>query len=510
METPHDKIRSLKELSVICGALKNSGKKIVHCHGVFDLIHPGHIKHLASAKKQGDILVVTVTADEFVKKGPGRPIFKEDLRTEFLSAITYVDYVAINRSESAMEAIQKIRPDFYVKGPDYRKRKIVKGLITKLESEEKTVQSVGGKFIYTDDVIFSSSKIINEYLDSYPPKMKRFLDDFKSENTAEELVADLVSLSDIKILVVGDAIIDQYDFCLPLGKSSKEPIIVNRYISEETYPGGALATANHIAALVKEVHLLTVLGNKPSFESFIRKNFRRNISPDFFFRRDINTTVKKRFVDAISKQKLFQISMIKDDFIPEKLEQKILVHLKKEINKYDLVIVNDFGHGMLTDKIIRCLCQKSKYLALNVQANSANYGFNVITKYPRADFVCIDEQELRLATHDKYSPLEKIIRKVYKKLKCRQIIITRGADGSLSYCGGFFEETPALTQNIIDRVGAGDALFAVSAPCACKNIKSRRVSFIGNVGGAIQVQTIGNKKPIELIEMTKFIMRLLK
>lgn len=203
--------------------------------------------------------------------------------------------------------------------------------------------------------------------------------------------------------------------------------------------------------------------------------------------------------------------MIKDDFIPEKVEKKILAYLKREINKYDMVIVNDFGHGMLTNRIIRSLCSKAKYLALNVQANSANYGFNVITKYSRADYVCIDEQELRLATHDKYSHLEKLIKRVFKKMSCRDMIVTRGAEGSISYAkdSGFIE-VPSMTQKIVDRMGAGDTLFAVTSPCIYAGFDKKIVPFLGNVAGAIKVQHIGNRDAAGLAEISKFITRLLK
>ena len=139
-------------------------------------------------------------------------------------------------------------------------------------------------------------------------------------------------------------------------------------------------------------------------------------------------------------------------------------YLKDHIKKFDLVVVNDFGHGLMTKKIIRFVCGKANYLALNVQANSANYGYNVITKYPHADFVCIDEQEIRLATHDKTGDVQNLIKKIYRKLRCKQIMVTRGNEGTVSYGSQGFLQTPSLTDKVVDRVGAGDALFAITSP----------------------------------------------
>jgi sugar/nucleoside kinase (ribokinase family) len=175
------------------------------------------------------------------------------------------------------------------------------------------------------------------------------------------------------------------------------------------------------------------------------------------------------------------------------------------------VVVNDFGHGFLTDKIVRLICAKAKFLCLNVQANSANYGFNVITKYPRADFICIDEQELRLATHDRYGDIFTMTKKVLRLLNCRDIIVTRGPYGSLSLSkkDGFIQ-VPALSQKVIDRIGAGDALFAITAPCVYAGVERDIISFVGNVAAALKVQVIGNKQQTDFKEMTKFITRLLK
>ncbi len=506
------KIVTLGNLAKIAAKLKKQGKKIVLCHGVFDLLHAGHIRHFKSARKYGDILVVTVTADKYIKKGPGRPFFGENLRAEVLSSIAYIDYVAIIKGESAVMAIEKVKPDFYIKGPDYKKRKSYAKIPQKLDQEKEAINKVGGRIVFTDDeVVFSSSSLINNYLENYPPKTKAYLEAFKKKYPAEFIIERLNTLSQVKILLIGDAIIDQYHYTLPMGRSSKEPIMVHRFISEESFAGGVLASANHLASISENIALVTLLGKKKSFRNFIVKHLKAGIKPIFFYQKGANTIIKRRYLDSFTRQKQFQLTFIKDGFIDSHLEKEIIATLKKEIVKYDLVIINDFGHGLLSDKIIRTISAETKYLALNVQANSANYGFNVVTKYPKADFVCIDEAEIRLATHDKYGDLRQLVKRVYRKMKCKDMIVTRGASGSLGFSEkeGYYE-TPALTDKIVDRVGAGDALFAITSPCLFAGFEKDLAAFIGNVAGALQVQVVGNKKPIELSDMTKFITRLLK
>ena len=114
------KIHTLKSLSKIIIDLKKKSKKIVHCHGVFDLLHIGHIKHLNKAKEKGDKLVVTITPDKYINKGPGRPVFNQVLRSEALAAIDAVDYVAINETPTAVHPIKILKPNIYSKGKDYK------------------------------------------------------------------------------------------------------------------------------------------------------------------------------------------------------------------------------------------------------------------------------------------------------------------------------------------------------------------------------------------------------
>ena len=202
---------------------------------------------------------------------------------------------------------------------------------------------------------------------------------------------------------------------------------------------------------------------------------------------------------------------MKDDDIPAQEETKIGRHLEKTIKNYDVVIVSDFGHGLLTKRLIRLICSKAKYLALNVQTNAANIGFNLVTKYPRANCACIDEMELRFATHDRFDDLRTHAKKIYNQLGCEHIIATRASQGSLSYSKSEgFHETPAFSYRVIDVIGAGDAFFAFVAPCFAAGMPQDLVSFVGNAVGSLAVQIVCNREPVKFVDLIKFITRLLK
>ena len=152
------KILSLEDLARRVDFLRRDGRKIVQCHGCFDLLHIGHIRHLQAARTMGDVLVVTITADEYVDKGEGRPAFPERLRAEMLAALECVDFVAIAASPTAVEAIRLLRPDCYVKGQTATERPSAR-----LRQEIEMVRATGGEARFTDEVIFSSTELLNAH-----------------------------------------------------------------------------------------------------------------------------------------------------------------------------------------------------------------------------------------------------------------------------------------------------------------------------------------------------------
>ncbi|MCK5179870.1 MAG: cytidyltransferase, partial [Candidatus Omnitrophica bacterium] len=185
--------------------------------------------------------------------------------------------------------------------------------------------------------------------------------------------------------------------------------------------------------------------------------------------------------------------------------------LEKIINQYDVVIVSDFGHGLLTKKIVKLIAEKAKYLAVNAQTNGANIGFNLVTKYPQANCVCIDEMELRFAAHDKFGDVRTLSKNIHQKIGCEHIIATRGSSGSICYSKEYgYHETPAFSNNVVDAIGAGDAFFAFVAPCFSSGMSQDLVSFIGNAAGSLAVQIGCNREPVHSVDLIKFITRLLK
>ncbi len=503
------KIKTPNELAEIIAGLKKEGKKVVLCHGVFELIHPGHLYHFEAAKKEGDILIVSVTADEFVNKGPGRPIFPAQVRAKTLAALQIVDYVTINHDFSAVEILKKIKPNIYFKNQEYEPA--LQDPNRNLYKEAQAVKSVGGEIKFSYEPTFSSTNFLKNYFDIYPQEVKDFLNNFSQKYSAKDIIDALKNLKEMKILLIGETIIDEYHYCKGMGKVPKDNLVATKFLNDEVFAGGILACANHLAGFCDNLHLVTALGKKNSHEDFIKSKLKPNIAFKFFYDEQGQTIVKRRFIDPTFFTKMFEIYYFDDRHLPKNVSEEIVNYLTDTLPQYDLVIVNDYGHGFFDKNIIAVLTEKAKFLTVNTQTNSANTGFNLITKYPKADYVCIDEPEARLATHQKDSDISEVTEQIFKMINVKKLVITRGHLGSVAReRAGEIYKTPVLSTKVVDRLGAGDAFLAISSALAAKNLPIEMVGFVGNVVGAIHVTVVGNKSSVLPEQVYKFIQTLFK
>jgi bifunctional ADP-heptose synthase (sugar kinase/adenylyltransferase) len=259
------------------------------------------------------------------------------------------------------------------------------------------------------------------------------------------------------------------------------------------------------------VDVMTCLGGQNSYENFITEHMRPNVKTRFFYRPQAPTIVKRRFVEVDILRKLFEVYIMDGNLSSEKVNLEACDYLETQIRNYDLVIVGDYGHGFLGEPVINAVCEQAKFLAVNAQTNSANIGFNLITKYPRADYICIDEAEMRLATHDNISPMEYLLNDVAKTLKCAQASATLGHKGALVYdTKRGLTSIPVFSREVVDRVGAGDAYLSLTSPCAAAGFAPEVIGFIGNAVGALKIRIVGNKSSVEPVSLFKYINTLLK
>lgn len=506
--TQNEKIVSLEKLAELTHDYRKYNKKIVHCHGVFDLLHIGHIRYFEQARRMGDILIVTLTSDEHVDKGPHRPAFTEDLRLEAVASLKCVDYVALNKWSTAEETLRMLLPDVYVKGSEFKNLNDTTG---KIAQEETVVQEIGAELAFTEDIVFSSSNLINKYLSNLPEEMNKYLDLFRSRFSLDSVLEILDKMRSLNVLVIGDTILDEYQYCETIGKSSKDPTLAIKYQSHDLFAGGVLAVANHVANFAGSVTVATLLGEKDSHKEFIESQLHSNVTPMFFVQPGAPTLVKRRFIDSYSFNKLLEVYIMDDSGLPPDRDREMCTRVADELSNYDLVIAADFGHGAISDRMLDVLMESANYLAVNTQANAGNRGFHTITKYPQADYICIAEHELRLEARAKEGDVRPMLLDISKKLGCSRCVVTRGRSGCAVCDGdGGFLQVPSFATKIVDRVGAGDAFLSVTSLAAVQGVPSEMLGFLGNVVGALAVEIIGNKKAIDRKSVQKYITALMK
>lgn len=502
-----NKIVTLDDLAKKLAVLKKK-KRIVLCHGVFDLMHPGHILYFQAAKKHGDVLVVTLTTDQHVNKGPGRPVYNNRLRLESIAALECVDFVALNQWPTAVETILKLKPDIYAKGQDYANA--ASDITGQIKNEMAAVKKIGGKTIFTNEEIFSSSHLLNRFYSAFPTGTQEYLDKFRKRYSSDRVLEFLKNLSNLKVLVIGEAILDQYFYVQPLGKSPKETIVASKFLSEENFAGGSLAIANHVAGLTKSVTLVSPVGKEADYQKFFRSKLLKNVRFTPLECTDRPTIVKRRYVEQNFLTKMFEVQYLDDTPLPKKTEDAAIELLRKELSRHDLVILADYGHGFLTERLRNEISSLAKFLCVNTQTNSANLGFNPATKYRNAHYVAIDEPELRLALRSKYGDVFQTATELRRQINAATLLVSRGPRGSVVLTGEGTEATPVMSSRVIDRTGAGDALFAITSPCVATNVPPDVVGFVGNCAGAIAVETVCNREPINPIALSRFITGLLK
>lgn len=490
--------------------LKHTNKKIVLCHGVFDLFHIGHLNHINEAKKYGDVLIISLTSDRYVNKGPGRPFFNLEKRMRLMAAIENIDYVVASDSPDAVNNINKIKPDIYFKGPDY---KSVKDDFTGfIKKEINAVKKNKGKIIYSSGDVYSSSVLINKISDFTYDQRK--IIDYVNKNYSFSTISEKINkkIKKLKILLIGEMIVDRFVFCSALGKSGKESILNLEKKKTMEIVGGVGAVANHLSNFAKKINVVTYLGSYNDKIKFINKNKKKNIVLNYIRKNSSPTIVKTKIIDTSNNSKLLGLYEFNDKALLGKEEKLILSKIRQKINSSDIVMVSDYGHGLISSKISKFLLKKQKSI-FNTQLNSGNYGYHTIGKYKNSAWAVINEVELRHELRDRYSDIKKLMVNLSKKLHIKNLIVTAGKNGSYYYNANDkkFMHCPAFAIKIVDKIGAGDsfmAIFAIMKYCFPNDI--RLSLFLASLGVLQVLEGFGNEKHIKLTDLLKAIKYILK
>jgi rfaE bifunctional protein nucleotidyltransferase chain/domain len=487
---------------VIVNELRASGKTIAMCHGVFDLVHPGHIQHFSAAKKLVDILIVSITADEFVNKGPGRPLFDQNIRLASLSALVDVDYVIISNSSTAIHVIDLVKPNLYIKGYDYSNEdNDVTGMIS---LERQSVEKHGGKMHFTNEMTSSSSSLINEFFSSFPVNAQNWVKDFKADNGYELTIYWLDKIQHLKILIAGETIFDQYTYCEPLAKSSKDPLLAFQLGRTSMYPGGVLAIASNCQSWASEVSVLSFLGNDANDYLDVINMINNEIKLNMINIEDRPSILKHRFVDVNSESRVFEYYNFESTDLPINGSDEIELLIDEACVNSDILIAADYGHGFFTQKIIDNFATQQLFVAINTQANAGNRGYNTISKYKKADLVCLNSGEIQLELRNRNPDYFEIVPQILHRMKAKYAVVTLGSDGLMVFdCMGDIAKVPAFANKVVDKVGAGDAVLAISSMLASVGAPVKVIGFLANLIAAHEVSQLGHQRSLTFSDIKK-------
>ena len=492
------KINDLKSLKDL---LKN--KKFTLVHGVFDVLHVGHKRHFETAKKLTGLLVVSLTSDKFIKKGPGRPYFNQFIRSEMVSSLETVNYVYINDNETPIDLINKIKPSYYCKGSDYSN--FSKDLTGNIKKEVDAIKRVGGKIHFTNDLQFSSSELINLNFNS-PKILNEIKTNVKNLNMFKNKVFNYLNqLKNLKIAIVGEIIEDEYIYSNNLSQPSKEFIHAVERVKSEIFIGGSYAIAKNIIEFSKSVDVFSAGNFDNNFKNKIKNNNKNNIK---LFNLDPNFSVvkKSRYLNNNNK-KLFECYSYRGKNKIPKINKTQLKKIAKKIKSYDCVILSDFGHGFFSKDLFNLIKKEANFLSINVQTNAGNRGFNLATKYKKADNILLDLPELQLATGNRSDKIENQIDNIKHQINSRYYTITKGKNGIYIYDKHLNNKfsLSAFETKPLDTMGAGDSVLGIASMLLCLKAPLSIVAYLSNLFGAISTSIIGHSNYIKKKEILKSI-----
>lgn len=485
---------------------RESGLTIGMCHGVFDLLHPGHFAHFQAAKKRVDVLFVSVTSDRYVNKGPGRPLFSDQVRAQTLSMLECVDFVFISDHETAIESIDTVKPHIYFKGSDYiDASNDLTGMISK---EVMQVQKYGGETVFTDEITSSSTRLINTYFSIYGEEMENWLRNFRSNFSFESVNSYLDLIEKTRVNVMGEVIIDKYTNCEPLAKSSKDPILAFQIHNTETFFGGVLAIRHNLLAWAHKVSLFSSLPKQVLMENMDLNQIIIEMEGLHTVKCENKLIIKHRFVDIVSKTRIFETYDFSQDELGP-LEGDFYQLISDHNSTADVWIIADYGHGLISRELAKKISSLDSFIAVNTQANAGNRGYNTITKYPRVDFLCLNGGELQLELRDKNPNYMKIVPEYMKRLQSRYAILTLGAKGMMVFNRENFTLVPALGRQIVDKVGAGDSVLAMGSLLARNGAPVEIMGLLCSIVAAHEISQLGHRTAMRLFDIRKAVKALL-
>lgn len=513
---PRRKILSLNDLLAYRAAARQAGRRLVQCHGCFDIVHPGHIRHLRFARSMGDCLLVTITGDAGVAKGEGRPLIPQELRAENLAELDCVDAVYIEPRPTAAELLAEVQPDVYIKGREYEFN-----ADPRFRAERDAVERAGGRVVFSSgDVVFSSTALIaamEASADPFHHRLTQLLD--RPDMQAERLMETLAGVRGRRLLVVGEVIRDTYIFCDRPEVAHESPVMTLRPVDRRGFDGGAAVIARHAAALGARPVLVTALGRGADAEG-LRERMRSEGVEVVTVASAAPLPEKQRFL--VGSQKVMKIDQV-EPLVLDTAGQEDLARaaIAAAGSGVDGAVIADFGLGMFTPGLVARLCAQLRPLA-GVMAGDVSGRRHGLRAMRSMDLLCPSEDEVRGAYGLHGDALPSVAWRLLEETRSRAAVVTMGAEGLVAFeplgdaagrgADPFRsrvrgEHVPALSPHAIDPLGCGDAMLTTAVLALTAGSGLVPASFLGSVAAASHAQRLGNPA-LEPADLRRTVLRL--
>lgn len=457
--------------------------EVVFVSGNFNVLHVGHVRLLRFAAEQGQALVVGVNPDNT----PGVTV-PANMRLEGLQSINLVSE-AVLLNEPLEAFVAELQPGTVVKGKEFEHRD---------NPERAVVQAYGGRLIFgSGEAVFSSLSLLQREFQQLNLSTILKPKDLPQRRGFDihSLTADLQRFPGMRVLVIGDLIIDSYINCEPLGMSQEDPTIVVTPIQERTFVGGAGIVAAHANGLGASAHLITVLGDDKQ-GTFARNELDRlGVTTDTFTDTTRPTTHKQRF--RSHGKTLLRVNHLRQHSITPELSAKLLDVVNRQLDATDLLLFADFNYGCLPQPLVDEITLRAKAKGIMMSADSqASSQMADISRFKKMALLTPTEREARLALQDPNSGLIVLAERLKNIANAQHVVITLGAEGMLLYmnCDGEYQadKLPAFNSRPLDPAGAGDTLFTCTSMALCAGISPWRSVYLGAIAAACQVGRVGN------------------
>ncbi len=459
----HRKIVSVERLLAELSSARAEGRRVVQCHGCFDIVHPGHVRYLQFARQLGDLLVVSLTGDALIEKGPDRPYIPESLRAENLAALEFVDWVVVDPHPTAVELLEQLRPDVYVKGREY-----ASSSDPRFVEERECVEHYGGRVVFhSGDVVFSSTRLIESLgREEHLAECRTRALCNAHEITLQSCQAALRGFSGTSVVVVGDVIREHYMLCDPRGAAGSAPAMSLEQLGQRSFWGGAAALAMQLRQLGAAVTLVSKVADDDDSRALRSMLSDQQIHHELVVARP---ALMSRSTYLADDAKLFQVGAHTHVAVDSASEQAIAAAAARHLAGANLVVQYDLGGSTLTPEVVRRIAGAS---IIRVGAASGPDGD--LTMLRDCDLLVTTEKRLRTALHDFGAGLPALAWQLLDRLPGRTMLVSLHKNGTLTFDGrGEGDQAgprrlrssyfPWAAPHVADMLGTEEARIAVAA-----------------------------------------------